>query len=63
MGNLIYQSETSIRLQYVIWGGQFSSNLVTFFHSVKRVGIFYSFYLVENIDILTRYDNLEEYKR
>ena len=31
-GELIRQSETSACLQLVIWGGQFSSNLVTFFH-------------------------------
>ena len=24
-------------LQYVTWGGQFNSNLVTFFHSVRRI--------------------------
>ena len=42
-GKLIRQSETSTRLQYVIWGGDLNyqngslGNKVTFFHSVKRI--------------------------
>ena len=45
-------------LQYVTWGGgQFTSKLsnkITFFSCGKknRVGVFYSFYNVMNIDIL-----------
>ena len=33
----VYQIYTSTRLQDVTWGGQFNSNLVTFFRNAIRI--------------------------